>query len=237
MEQLQVFKNGLFKEVRATLIDGEPWFVGTDVAKALEYENPRQVLQTHIRNKNKSLLRFPTSGGIQEMIFINEPGVYSLIFRSKQKRAVEFQDWIYEIVLPTLRKTGQYSTNKNTLSGDQAIELAKILSTVSPRNLPYVLSALNQAGYQFENAPALPQHETDQQEQKIRRGRHYPIDLELIKMLNQFHQDGMSMSELSDRAYVPANVLYNVMRANSNTNPEFAARIKTTIREMYEERQ
>lgn len=171
------------------------------------------------------------------MIFINEPGVYSLIFRSKQKRAVEFQDWIYEIVLPTLRRTGQYSTNKNTLSGDQAIELAKILSTVSPRNLPYVLSALNQAGYQFENAPALPQPETDPPEQKIRRGRHYPIDLELIKMLNQFHQDGMSMSELADRAYVPANVLYNVMRANSNTNPEFAARIKNTIREMYEESQ
>lgn len=236
MKQLQVFQNGLFKEVRATLIDGEPWFAGSDVARELGYKDQSNAIKEHVDDediiRSKEFSRTGTN-----MLFINESGVYSLIFSSQQKRAKEFKRWVTHEVLPTLRRTGQYSTNKNVLSGDQAIELAKILSTVSPRNLPYVLSALNQAGYQFENAPALPQHETDQQEQKIRRGRHYPIDLELIKMLNQFHQDGMSMSELSDRAYVPANVLYNVMRANSNTNPEFAARIKTTIREMYEERQ
>ena len=236
MEQLQVFQNGLFKEVRATLIDGEPWFVGTDVAKALEYAQPSDAIRMHVDEDDVMKSKYLSKVGAN-MLFINEPGVYSLIFSSKQKRAKEFKRWVTHEVLPTLRKTGQYSTNKNTLSGDQAIELAKILSTVSPRNLPYVLSALNQAGYQFENAPALPQPETDQPEQKIRRGRHYPLDLELIKMLNQFHQDGMSMSELADRAYVPANVLYNVMRANSNTNPEFAARIKKTICEMYEERQ
>ena len=232
MEQLQVFQNGLFKEVRATLIDGDPWFVGTDVARELSYRNPAEAVNDHVDKEDTKQSEYG-----RRIIFINESGVYSLIFSSKQKRAKEFKRWVTHEVLPTLRRTGQYSTNKNVLSGDQAIELAKILSTVSPRNLPYVLSALNQAGYQFENAPALPLPEADPPEQKIRRGRHYPIDLELIKMLNQFHQDGMSMSELADRAYVPANVLYNVMRANSNTNPEFAARIKTTIREMYEERQ
>ena len=236
MDKLQIFRNGLFNDVRALLINDEPWFVGSDVTKALGYANHVQAIKNFVDVDDLMRSR-EMSRTNKELYFINESGVYSLIFNSKQDRAKEFKRWVTHEVLPTLRKTGQYSTNKNTLSGDQAIELAKILSTVSPRNLPYVLSALNQAGYQFENAPVLPQPETDPQEQKIRRGRHYPLDLELIKMLNQFHQDGMSMSELADRAYVPANVLYNVMRANSNTNPEFAARIKNTIREMYEERQ
>lgn len=236
MDKLQIFRNGLFNDVRALLINDEPWFVGSDVTKALGYANHVQAIKNFVDVDDLMRSR-EMSKTNKELYFINESGVYSLIFNSKQERAKEFKRWVTHEVLPTLRKTGQYSTSKNVLSGDQAIELAKILSTVSTRNLPYVLSALNQAGYQFENAPALPQPETDPPEQKIRRGRHYPIDLELIKMLNQFHQDGMSMSELADRAYVPANVLYNVMRANSNTNPEFAARIKTTIREMYEERQ
>ena len=236
MDKLQIFRNGLFNDVRALLINDEPWFVGSDVTKALGYANHVQAIKNFVDVDDLMRSR-EMSKTNKELDFINESGVYSLIFNSKQDRAKEFKRWVTHEVLPTLRKTGQYSTNKNVLSGNQAIELAKILSTVSPRNLPYVLSALNQAGYQFENAPALPLPETDQPEQKIRRGRHYPLDLELIKMLNQFHQDGMSMSELADRAYVPANVLYNVMRANSNTNPEFAARIKNTIREMYEERQ
>lgn len=236
MDKLQIFRNGLFNDVRALLINDEPWFVGSDVTKALGYANHVQAIKNFVDVDDLMRSR-EMSKTNKELYFINESGVYSLIFNSKQERAKEFKRWVTHEVLPALRKTGQYSTNKNVLSGDQAIELAKILSTVSPRNLPYVLSALNQAGYQFENAPALPLPETDPPEQKIRRGRHYPIDLELIKMLNQFHQDGMSMSELADRAYVPANVLYNVMRANSNTNPEFAARIKNTIREMYEERQ
>ena len=236
MDKLQIFRNGLFNDVRALLINDEPWFVGSDVTKALGYANHVQAIKNFVDVDDLMRSR-EMSKTNKELYFINESGVYSLIFNSKQERAKEFKRWVTHEVLPTLRRTGQYSTNKNVLSGDQAIELAKILSTVSPRNLPYVLSALNQAGYQFENAPALPQPEATQEEQKIRRGRHYPIDLELIKMLNQFHQDGMSMSELADRAYVPANVLYNVMRANSNTNPEFAARIKNTIREMYEERQ
>lgn len=236
MDKLQIFRNGLFNDVRALLINDEPWFVGSDVTKALGYANHVQAIKNFVDVDDLMRSR-EMSKTNKELYFINESGVYSLIFNSKQERAKEFKRWVTHEVLPALRKTGQYSTNKNTLSGDQAIELAKILSTVSPRNLPYVLSALNQAGYQFENAPALPKPEATQEEQKIRRGRHYPLDLELIKMLNQFHQDGMSMSELADRAYVPANVLYNVMRANSNTNPEFAARIKKTIREMYEERQ
>ena len=236
MDKLQIFRNGLFNDVRALLINDEPWFVGSDVTKALGYANHVQAIKNFVDVDDLMRSR-EMSKTNKELYFINESGVYSLIFNSKQERAKEFKRWVTHEVLPTLRRTGQYSTNKNVLSGDQAIELAKILSTVSPRNLPYVLSALNQAGYQFENAPALPLPEATQEEQKIRRGRHYPLDLELIKMLNQFHQDGMSMSELADRAYVPANVLYNVMRANSNTNPEFAARIKNTIREMYEERQ
>lgn len=179
MDKLQIFRNGLFNDVRALLINDEPWFVGSDVTKALGYANHVQAIKNFVDVDDLMRSR-EMSKTNKELYFINESGVYSLIFNSKQERAKEFKRWVTHEVLPALRKTGQYSTNKNVLSGDQAIELAKILSTVSPRNLPYVLSALNQAGYQFETAPALPLPETDQQEQKIRRGRHYPIDLELV---------------------------------------------------------
>ncbi len=110
---LQVFSyNG--NNVRTIEIDGEAWFVGKDVADILGYVNHRDAIAKHIDNEDKrtSQIATPSNGGYSDMIIINESGVYSLIFSSKLPTAKEFKHWVTSEVLPTIRKTGSYSTNK-----------------------------------------------------------------------------------------------------------------------------
>ena len=105
------FSNAEFGNVRAMLIDGEPWFVGKDVAKALGYKNPRDALKNHVPDKYKKdgvAIRDPI-GREQKPVLINESGMYKLVFRSKLENAEKFSDWVCEDVLPSIRKTGSYS--------------------------------------------------------------------------------------------------------------------------------
>lgn len=242
MDKLQVFQNGLFCDVRAMMIDGEPWFVGSDVAKALDYKNPVEAIQDHVDDEDIIRDGAVSKTGIS-MSIINESGVYSLIFGSEQERAKQFKRWVTHEVLPALRRTGQYGTvtNRVELSGEQAIELAKVLSQVATPNLPYVLSALKMAGLNIDqNYPTLTDGSTEKATENIMqvkvRSRKYPWDMELVRMINQFADDKMGMQELADRAFVPINTLYQLKKGYSNTSPEFAARIKETIREMYAEK-
>lgn len=238
MDKLQVYSNGLFESVRATMIDDEPWFVGSDVARSLDYNNPAEAIRDHIDPDD--IISTDTGRGL---LLINESGVYSLIFGSEQERAKQFKRWVTHEVLPALRRTGQYGTvtNRVELSGEQAIELAKVLSQVATPNLPYVLSALKMAGFNIDqNYPALTDGSTEKATENIMqvkvRSRKYPWDMELVRMINQFADDKMGMQELADRAFVPINTLYQLKKGYSNTSPEFAARIKETIREMYAEK-
>lgn len=101
------------QEVRTLLDDnGTPLFVAVDVAKALGFVHPSKAVSQHCKGGAK---RHPlsTKGGQQELRVIYEPDVYRLIFGSKLKSAIEFQDWVFEQVLPQLRKTGSYSTTNN----------------------------------------------------------------------------------------------------------------------------
>lgn len=104
------FRHEQFGEIRTVEIDGEIWFVGKDVAGALGYSNPRKAIRDHVRDKHKRGERIVTPSGMQETTLINEPGLYSLVMRSKLLAAEKFQDWVYEEVLPSIRKTGSYST-------------------------------------------------------------------------------------------------------------------------------
>lgn len=242
MDKLQVFQNGLFEAVRAMLINDEPWFVAGDVAKALDYDNTSEAIRYHVDDEDIMKSR-ELSQTNSKLLMINESGVYALIFGSKQERAKQFKRWVTHEVLPALRRTGQYGTvtNRVELSGEQAIELAKVLSQVATPNLPYVLSALKMAGFNIDqNYPALTDGSTEKATENIMqvkvRSRKYPWDMELVRMINQFADDKMGMQELADRAFVPINTLYQLKKGYSNTSPEFAARIKETIREMYAEK-
>ncbi|WP_407885970.1 phage antirepressor [Levilactobacillus sp. N40-8-2] len=99
-------------QVRTVLIDNEPHFVGKDVAIAIGYKNFRDALNKHVKSKYKRESQIATPSGIQMMTLISEPGVYQLAGQSKLPSAEPFQDWIYEQVLPSIRKQGAYVTPK-----------------------------------------------------------------------------------------------------------------------------
>ena len=106
MNELQIFNSGEFGEIRTIEIDGKPYFVGTDVAKALGYNNPRDAVSRHCKGVVKH--DTPTSSGIQLMSYINEGDLYRLIMKSKLPSAEKFEAWVMDEVLPTIRKTGSY---------------------------------------------------------------------------------------------------------------------------------
>lgn len=119
MNELQIFNSGEFGEIRTIEIDGKPYFVGTDVAKALGYSNPRKAILDHCKGVTKR--DTPTSSGIQSMSYINEGDLYRLIMKSKLPSAEKFESWVMDEVLPTIRKTGSYQKSLTTVEQIQVI--------------------------------------------------------------------------------------------------------------------
>ena len=105
MNEIFVFHG---QEVRTLTIDNEPWFVGKDVAEILGYSKSRNAIALHVDEEDALKQGIPTSGGIQEMIIINESGLYSLILSSKLPQAKEFKRWVTSEVLPQIRLKGAY---------------------------------------------------------------------------------------------------------------------------------
>lgn len=113
MSELKIFNNEEFGQIRTLIIDGEPWFVGKDVAEALGFKNPRQGLATNVADEDKGVHSVDTPSGTQQMTIINESGLYALIFGSKLESAKRFKHWVTSEVLPTIRKTGFYILKAN----------------------------------------------------------------------------------------------------------------------------
>lgn len=110
MNNLQVFNNPDFGEIRSILLDNEPWFVGNDVAKALGYAKPQSAIASNVEEDDTLKQGVTDSlGRIQETTIINESGLYCLIFSSKLPKAKEFKHWVTSEVLPSIRKSGTYS--------------------------------------------------------------------------------------------------------------------------------
>lgn len=108
--EVQIFENKEFGKVRTVVVDGEPWFVGKDVAKALGYKDTKNALKAHVDTEDKMGWRITTpSRGKQGVTVINESGVYSLVFSSKLPAAKRFKRWVTSEVLPALRKNGTYT--------------------------------------------------------------------------------------------------------------------------------
>lgn len=123
-EKLAVFENEQFGEVRALLIDGEPWFVAKDVATALGYADTDQA----IRKNCKKAETYPveSTGQVRHVVIIPESDIFRLIVRSRLPQAEQYQDWVCEEVLPTLRRTGFYSMAQ--VEGGESDELPSIAS-------------------------------------------------------------------------------------------------------------
>lgn len=110
MNDIQVFSNEKFGQVRTVMQDGEPWFVAADVCKALDLDKTWNALQ-RLDEDEKGTTSISTLGGVQEMAIVNEPGLYSLVLGSRKKEAKDFKRWITHEVIPTIRKTGGYVHN------------------------------------------------------------------------------------------------------------------------------
>lgn len=119
MNELQIFNSEEFGDIRTAEIDGKPYFVGTDVAKSLGYNNPRDAVSRHCKGVVKR--DTPTSSGIQSMSYINEGDLYRLIMKSKLPSAEKFESWVMDEVLPTIRKTGSYQKPLTTVEQIQVI--------------------------------------------------------------------------------------------------------------------
>lgn len=125
--ELQTF-NFENQQVRTVEIENEPWFIGKDVAKILGYSNPRDAINKHVDDEDKGVAKCDTLGGKQDLIIINESGLYSLILSSKLPNAKKFKRWVTSEVLPTIRKHGAYLTpdkiEEVLLNPDTLINLA-----------------------------------------------------------------------------------------------------------------
>lgn len=149
MNDLTTFTNPEFGQVRTVEIDGTPWLVGKDVAVALGYKNPQRAIRDHVDAEDKGVTKTVTPSGEQEMLIINESGLYSLILSSKMPKAKAFKHWVTGEVLPAIRKNGAYesfqaqqhieqleATNTRLNAAIQAVGTAKqqLADVISLRN-------------------------------------------------------------------------------------------------------
>lgn len=127
MNNIQIFKYE-DNDVRTVDLNGEPWFVGKDVAAVLEYSNPRKALADHVDQEDKGVTKCDTLGGVQELTIINESGLYSLILSSKLPTAKQFKRWVTSEVLPSIRKNGGYIAGQEQLTPSELMAKALLVA-------------------------------------------------------------------------------------------------------------
>lgn len=154
MNKVQIFKDDEFGEIRTLNKDGEPWFAGKDVARALGYKYPANAIQRLVDADDKGVDVLPTPCNEQKMTIINESGLYSLILSSKLPTAKKFKRWVTSEVLPAIRKNGKYELlpaacddeqylDVQKLEMDQRIRIAGIIASCRRERLPLVAKVLS----------------------------------------------------------------------------------------------
>lgn len=129
---IQIFNNPEFGEIRTVAINGDPWFVGKDVAVALGYSNPRKALIDHVdsddKMQNDEVTIRDSIGREQKPTVVNESGLYSLILSSKLEGAKKFKRWVTSEVLPAIRKTGGYIAGQDEMSPEELMSKALLVA-------------------------------------------------------------------------------------------------------------
>ena len=133
MNDIRLFSNEVFGDVRAIVINNEVWFVGKDVAEALGYTNSNKALNDHCKPEGVTKRYTLTSGGKQEIKYINQRNVIRLIMRSKLPQAEEFQDWVEDEIIPSILETGSYGIPQ--LTKKQQLQLQILNGTETERTI------------------------------------------------------------------------------------------------------
>lgn len=159
MSNIQIFSNPLFGEVRTGGTKDEPLFCATDVARALGYSNPAKAVIDHC--KGVTILETPTKGGVQPIKFIKEPEVYRLVFKSTAPNAEQFNSWLAEDVIPTIRKTGGYIAFNQNMTDEEIMARAIMVaqSTIKKREEEIRLLAEQNNQLALENQQLKKDHD------------------------------------------------------------------------------
>ncbi|MDO5411374.1 MAG: BRO family protein [Lachnospiraceae bacterium] len=128
MNELLVFNNETFGQIRTVMIGGEPHFVGKDVAAALGYADTFGALKKHVEDDDKLVCQIGSAGQRRDVTVINESGLYSLILSSKLPTAKQFKHWVTSEVLPSIRKNGGYISGQEESSPEEIMARALIVA-------------------------------------------------------------------------------------------------------------
>lgn len=172
MNNLQIFDSPDFGQIRTIQQNGEPWFVGKDVADILGYQNGSRDVNRHVDEDDRQNYQNGTFESNRGLTIINESGLYSLILSSKMPKAKEFKRWVTSEVIPAIRKTGKYEamahavpindepvTDFTQLEFDQRIRIAAIIASCRRERLPLVAKVLS---LDLEGmVPLMPAHITE----------------------------------------------------------------------------
>lgn len=150
MNQLKVFANPTFGSIRTLNIDGEPWFVASDVCKALGIANNRDAV-ARLDEDEKGVALTDTLGGVQNLTTVNEPGLYALVLSSRKPEAKAFKRWITHEVIPSIRKHGGYVAGQEHMSDEELMAKALLMAQKTIADRDARISAL-----QVEVAVAQP---------------------------------------------------------------------------------
>ena len=138
--QMQIFNNEQFGEVRTVLQNGEPWFVAADVCRALDIA---PTATRRLDDDEKGLRSTQTLGGMQEIVIINEPGLYSLVLGSRKPEAKAFRRWITHEVIPAIRKTGGYIAGEENMTDDELVAKALLITAEKLKQREARIAALS----------------------------------------------------------------------------------------------
>ena len=152
MNDLTIFNNPEFGEVRMVMMNDEPWFVGKDVAEILGYQDTYGALKKHVDDEDRQNCQNDSFESNRGLTIINESGLYSMILSSKLPKAKEFKRWVTAEVLPTIRKTGSYTIRKEDTAvekGDFLLRCAEMVKTKNWKELLVRGAANMVAGYEL----------------------------------------------------------------------------------------
>lgn len=145
MNAMTVFRDERFGEIRTAIINGEPWFVGKDVADNLGYQNGSRDINRHVEEDDRRKIMLSDGTQMKETIVINESGLYSLILSSKLPQAKEFKRWVTSTVLPAIRSAGGYIAGEERMDDDQLMAQALIVASRKLEQRTAQLRAANAA--------------------------------------------------------------------------------------------
>lgn len=160
MNDIQIFNNPEFGQVRAVTINDEPWFIGKDVAMTLGYAKPENAIASHVdaEDKTSTLIQGSGSNYKSKTILINESGLYSLILSSKLPTAKKFKRWVTSEVLPAIRKTGGYIPHDEEMSDAEIMAKAFQISqrTIEEQHRKIGVLEIEKSHLQVENQVMAP---------------------------------------------------------------------------------